>query len=232
MLAPSFSTSTCIATIPASIRPSMGIHTRPRMMRSSSGWSGRARTNASARAPSATSERRRVAGRAVRRAPRRGCRPRTRRALRARQRLREHRGRRSCRRLWRPRRRGDRPPGQRHGAVGSTRPRASTCRSRGRGGAWASRSACGAARRSWPRSRCGPRAGPTGRRRADWAGRAVVWPFCFGVPLRAACFRAAGVIAAGVMQSIPPASEPRVDAPTWTVGWIRSHPVSVRPRGE
>ena len=57
MLAPSFSTSTCIATIPASIRPSMGIHTRPRMMRSSSGWSGRAgRTRAPgprARRPSA-----------------------------------------------------------------------------------------------------------------------------------------------------------------------------------
>ena len=37
MLAPSFSTSTCIATIPASITPSIGIHTRPRISRSSSG---------------------------------------------------------------------------------------------------------------------------------------------------------------------------------------------------
>jgi hypothetical protein len=36
MLAPSFSTSTCIATIPASITPSTGIHQRPRISRSSS----------------------------------------------------------------------------------------------------------------------------------------------------------------------------------------------------
>jgi hypothetical protein len=36
MLAPSFRTSTCIATIPASITPSTGIHQRPRISRSSS----------------------------------------------------------------------------------------------------------------------------------------------------------------------------------------------------
>ena len=41
MLAPSFSTSTCIATIPASITPSNGIHARPLTIRSSSEWSGR-----------------------------------------------------------------------------------------------------------------------------------------------------------------------------------------------
>ncbi len=49
MLVPSFSTSTCIATIPASITPSSGIHARPRTMRSSSGWSGSERTKAPAR---------------------------------------------------------------------------------------------------------------------------------------------------------------------------------------
>jgi hypothetical protein len=36
MLAPSLSTSTCIATIPTSITPSTGIHHRPRIRRSSS----------------------------------------------------------------------------------------------------------------------------------------------------------------------------------------------------
>ena len=40
MLAPSFRTSTCIATIPASITPSSGIHTRPRISRSSSAMIG------------------------------------------------------------------------------------------------------------------------------------------------------------------------------------------------
>ena len=49
MLAPSFSTSTCIATIPASITPSSGIQARPRTSRSSSGWSGRPRTTRRAR---------------------------------------------------------------------------------------------------------------------------------------------------------------------------------------
>jgi hypothetical protein len=37
MLAPSFSTSTCIATMPASMTPSNGIQARPRTMRSSNG---------------------------------------------------------------------------------------------------------------------------------------------------------------------------------------------------
>ena len=48
MLAPSFSTSTCIATIPASITPSSGIHARPRTIRSSSEWSERAENAAGA----------------------------------------------------------------------------------------------------------------------------------------------------------------------------------------
>jgi hypothetical protein len=52
MLAPNFSTSTCIATIPASSTPSSGIQARPRTIRSSSGWSGSARMNAAARAGS------------------------------------------------------------------------------------------------------------------------------------------------------------------------------------
>jgi hypothetical protein len=54
MLALSFSTSTCIATMPASITPSTGIHALPRTRRSSSGWSGRPRMTSAARLGSET----------------------------------------------------------------------------------------------------------------------------------------------------------------------------------
>lgn len=50
MLAFSLSSSTCVATIPASITPSSGIQLRPRTKRSISRWSGSARMNSSARA--------------------------------------------------------------------------------------------------------------------------------------------------------------------------------------
>src|SRR5947209_1531559 len=50
MLAPSLSTSTCMATIPASIKPSSGIQTRPRTRRSSHAWSGSRLTAARSRA--------------------------------------------------------------------------------------------------------------------------------------------------------------------------------------
>jgi len=49
MLALSFSTSTCIAMMPASMTPSTGIQALPRTRRSSRGWSGRPRTNSAAR---------------------------------------------------------------------------------------------------------------------------------------------------------------------------------------
>jgi hypothetical protein len=54
-LAPSFSTSTCMVTIPASISPSTGIHARPRTSRSISLWSGRLRRKALARCRAASS---------------------------------------------------------------------------------------------------------------------------------------------------------------------------------
>ncbi len=54
-LAPNFSTSTCMATIPASISPSTGIHARPRTSRSIRRWSGRPRRNALARCRAASS---------------------------------------------------------------------------------------------------------------------------------------------------------------------------------
>jgi hypothetical protein len=52
MLALSFRTSTCIATIPANSTPRSGIQARPRMIRSSRRWSGRPRTTAAHRVPS------------------------------------------------------------------------------------------------------------------------------------------------------------------------------------
>src|SRR5437588_3506250 len=67
-LVPSFSTSTCIVTMPASITPRTGIHARPRTRRSSSECSGSDRINPSARAAGAG---RAVAGATAAR-PRRG----------------------------------------------------------------------------------------------------------------------------------------------------------------
>ncbi len=174
MLAPSFSTSTCIATIPASISPSSGIHTRPRMMRSSSGWSGRARTNASARVPSETSEPRRGFGRAVRFGAAAG-------------RARGGRFGRGC--VWGT-------PGTAIvpalvEAAAASRPLTGPETRRGRLGA--------AARFAGPVPGARWGLGVWVRVRGGAAVLAVIWALCFGVPLRAACFRAAGVIAAGVM---------------------------------